>query len=309
MGWWTEITIIVEAIENKEKALKLAETIYDKETKRWHSYHSAYTISSADSFSLFYYYDRRNYAPIPLITKISKENPHYYFMILASTLDFVNGPAGIIKIVNGCLQDAYGIYRDTPNRFSILEKPEQNRYLIYKWYKSLGIESKNRAELISKFPKFPKSIGSDFFLNRIIPISDIPTFELINKNNRKYSFNWIELPKFKVEDFMNPEVVNFLNNSLILKEIEQETKELLDCSFSRAGYHTLNSIEKLLNNEFESIQQIEQELALYKFKIIEWVSNKMSSKKTEHLHFGKGAPITWLLQVKNNLSYFKFLEI
>lgn len=302
MGWWTEITIIVEQIENKEIAVNIAELVYDKEIKYWESKHISFLVPEDGSFSLYHSYDRRNYAPISVLTEISKQNPRCHFTILASTLEFVCGPAGIIRLLNGQIQDAYGIYDDTPNRFSILEKPIENRFIIYDLYKFNGVDYKSRRKLISKFPEFPKGINNDFFLNRILPIKDIDNLELTTEDHKKTKLNWIELPKFKVEDYMNPEVVDFVLNNSILKEIEQEIQEILGCSFVAFNYHTFRKIKKLLPSEFDSIKQIEQELILNKSRITDWILDKMSDKDSENIKFQKGAPVAWLLKSQNEIN-------
>ena len=71
-----------------------------------------------------------------------------YFTVVASCPDFICGPAGVVKIVNGEILDSYGFAGE---RQKILENPDPE--LIFQWFGKGGFEEEYRNLHADQHPK------------------------------------------------------------------------------------------------------------------------------------------------------------
>lgn len=167
MGWDTQIIIIAQGIEAKETAVRIAEQIFEKDSKGYGK-ESVFIVNHPD-LALYFTYERRKYAPYWVIREISNQYPEVIFTLLGSSPEFIGGPGGIIRIKNGAIIDSYGIYGENSIRLEVLESPVENMDSIYEWYKSNGPEQAYRTRFTSEFP-----LGwcEENFSEKIIPIEE-----------------------------------------------------------------------------------------------------------------------------------------
>lgn len=187
MGWDTKIIIIAESIELKEEALKIGKEIFESDSKSYGK-EAFYLIETSPNFAIYFTYERRKYAPYWIIQEISKKFPNVLFTVLGSSLEFLCGPGGIIRIQNGTINDSYGIDSENSFRQEVLFSPIENRQNIYEWFKSNGKEEKLRSNHVKEFPiKWCDGNYSE----KIIPVDEVKFKQQI-ENNRKAgkSVNW-----------------------------------------------------------------------------------------------------------------------
>src|SRR6187551_3527069 len=110
MGWDTQINILAENC--KDEYSKIARLIYEKDAKDYiHNGFSKICFKKNENTSaLFFTYERRKYLPYWIIQGISNVYKDVPFTIVASCPDFINGPAGIVKIISGEIIDSYGFF-------------------------------------------------------------------------------------------------------------------------------------------------------------------------------------------------------
>ena len=146
MGWDTQINIIVENIQNEEQ--DLAFELFQTDAKDYFhdgiSY-AKYRVADHGSKVLFFTYERRKYLPYWSIQEVSKKYPDKYFTIAASSPDFLCGPAGLVKIVNGDIIDSYGFFG---MRQDILEIPDPE--VLFQWFGKDRFEEQIRNLYIEK---------------------------------------------------------------------------------------------------------------------------------------------------------------
>jgi|GEM_PF-1159524 len=109
MGWDTQITVIAE--NTQEAYLDIARLIYEDA--------KGYVNLSYDSFIricyrqndentvLFYTFERRKYIPYWVIQEISAKYKEVEFTVLGSSPDYLAGPAGLVRISAGEINDSY----------------------------------------------------------------------------------------------------------------------------------------------------------------------------------------------------------
>lgn len=149
MGWDTQINIIVENVVNEES--KIAADLYETDAKTYwlNGIHYAKSRQLDDqSKALFFTYERRKYLPYWAVQEISLKYKDKYFTVVASCPDFIFGPAGVVKIVNGEILDSYGFAGE---RQKILENPDPE--LIFQWFGKGRFEEEYRDLHADQHPK------------------------------------------------------------------------------------------------------------------------------------------------------------
>ncbi len=318
MGWDTEIIIIAEGIESKETSLRIAEQIFDKDSKGWGK--EAYYVARVNSnYSIYYTYERRKYTPYWAIQEISKVYPSVDFTVLGDMLDFLCGPGGIIRMKNGQIIDSYGIYGENSMRHKALGSPVKEMHNIFNWFKYGGKEEEIRNEFSEEFP-FGWCEGN--YSEKIIPIDeDEIKFPFENGKEEKKQLNWEKQPTFKVvptlENYSKSlmetpqnnmkitekSFIGFIEFNSIIGEIDNEAIKLLDGEIYETGHlHLYNTTfgqhsqdRFFLEEEFKTIQDIEDTLKKYQEEIIKWGLNKLSKK--ENIKIGKGFSFKWLVHL------------
>lgn len=323
MGWDTEIIIIAESIESKESARSIGGQIFNKDSKRY-GVESFFVARINLDYTLYYTYERRKYAPYWVIQEISKVFPTVSFTLLASSPDFLCGPAGIIKIRNNKIIDSYGIWGENSVRHQIIESPIASKKFIYSWYKNIGLEEKLRNKYVNEYP-----LGwcDERYSEKIIPIDDVQLkFQIENNKKENQQINWEEQPKFQlIPDFESyakslietpQKELKITENSFlasiahnpVIREVENKILNLLqrelfdinpihlyDSSFGKYGQD-----RNFLDKKFNTIQDIEDSLMKNQDRIIDWAFKNISEEK--NLRFIKGVSFLWLIKILKEIE-------
>lgn len=161
MGWDTQNSIIVEDLQCNVKIVAM--DIFEADAKHYFHKGTAYAIYKQienGSSVLFFTYERRKYLPYWAIQEVSKKHVGAYFTILASSLNFINGPGGLVKILNGEIIDSYGFWEE---RQSILNKPDAE--LLWQWFGKHKAEALIRERYLDTNPK--RWVEDDYAANSI----------------------------------------------------------------------------------------------------------------------------------------------
>lgn len=172
MGWDTQINILAESC--KDDYLEIAHLIYEKDAKYYtDNGYSKISFRIIENISvLFFTYERRKYLPYWVIQEISSVYKDVSFTIVASCPDFINGPAGIVKIISGEIIDSYGFFGI---RKSIAEKPHAE--LILQWFGKNKREEIIRQTYLENHPQF---WCEENYMDNLIEFSEGETNELEN---------------------------------------------------------------------------------------------------------------------------------
>ena len=84
-------------------------------------------------------------------------------------LDFLCGPGGLFRIVNGKIVDSYGIWGEESLRHKIICKPNEYCYQIYDWFRFRGPENDLRIKTIQEYPL---GACNDNLVEKIIPFDE-----------------------------------------------------------------------------------------------------------------------------------------
>ena len=316
MGWDTQIIIIAENIDSIEESKNIGKQIFDKDSKRYGK-ESFYIIEEKPNFSIFYTYERRKYAPYWSIEEISKTYPNAKFTILGSMLDFLCGPGGLFKIINGNIIDSYGIWGEDSIRHKFICNPDEYKYSIYDWFTSSGREKELRIKTVQEFPL---GACNDNLVDKIIPIDESETSSIINQNELAIDrSNWFEQKLFKpiISQSEYKELRNKSKNTIINEEsfiafvaysdevskIESKVLETLngelfqvspfnlyDRTFGPRSYDL-----KLLQNEFNHLEDLENRMERSHKDIVKWAIKHLENK--EQIRITKGSSITWMINL------------
>lgn len=142
MGWDTKVTIIAENCN--ESQFDIAKSIQVRDP--W-EYPFACFKQFEGSSTLFFTYERRKYLPYWIIQEISILYENVLFTVIADCPDFICGPAGLVKIVNGQIIDSYGFLG---NRQTITVDP--NPEILLKWFGKNGYEEVIRKKYLEIYP-------------------------------------------------------------------------------------------------------------------------------------------------------------
>ncbi len=155
MGWDTQITILVEHI--REEELEIAKEIFESDAKDY--FHNGisfikYRFCEDGSKVLFFTYERRKYLPYWTMQEVSKKFSRHYFTVIASSPDFIGGPAGIVKIADGQILDSYGVFErfgDHSTTTKALENP--NPEVLFQCFGKNKLEETIRDLYLGNLPK------------------------------------------------------------------------------------------------------------------------------------------------------------
>ncbi|NIG55444.1 hypothetical protein [Chitinophaga sp. Cy-1792] len=140
MGWWTQITIIAEHLED---APAIAKYIYEEDGKKWEK--SGYTRvcyqeePGGAGQRLFYTYERRNCIPDWIIAELSTQNPTAYFTGMADSPAWLCSPGGLMRYQAGKMLDNYLFDRKRTKLITPLNETDQpndlfNPDFLYNWF-------------------------------------------------------------------------------------------------------------------------------------------------------------------------------
>lgn len=268
MGWDTNIVIMSEGIPSRQLAQKLAQEIFNEEVITWNNYGitKCYLKKSKVSlmYNLFYFYEKRKFAPIEIIKQLSKKYSNNKFTILASSPDFVAGPGGVIRIKKGEVVDSYGIQG---RRHYLLLEIEQNEHKVYNWFKSGSYETKLRIETINEYPI--KSCNERYSEN-MIPVDN----EKMDK--------FFEIPVTDENWILNtaislvPSNQDYYNDQVLMRQIKINASKLI-------GYLEHNSQAKLIEKELAQRDKIKHNID-YKLDKISRINFKLWSNKVRYLN-------------------------
>lgn len=178
MGWDTEVIIIAENIKEEQHAYRIMEAIFYDDAQHY-ELSTCYLKEESTVFSLYYHFERRKVIPYWIIEKISSDFPKVVFTALGDCPDFICGPAGWVRIINGKIKDSYGIRN---KRQSVLSKPGLFMNEIYDWFRQNGPEDIERQRLLKDFP-----IGScvDNYYSKVVPIDGTRLWRVTQKNQKE----------------------------------------------------------------------------------------------------------------------------
>jgi|JI10StandDraft_1071094.scaffolds.fasta_scaffold132203_2 hypothetical protein len=155
MGWDTQISIIVENVINEQ--VEIAKDLFNTDAKSYYQNGVSFIKYREDDngkIVLFYTYERRKYLPYWTIKEVSKKFNDQYFTVIASSPDFLCGPAGLVKIVKGDVVDSYGFterFGDMQETIKALENP--NPELLFQYFGKGKIEDTLREYYLDKQPR------------------------------------------------------------------------------------------------------------------------------------------------------------
>ena len=150
MGWDTQVGVLIEnVVEEKESVIALFLNnppliyppfkIYEKEIEE--------NIGKKQQ-ALYLSYQGRKHPPVRWFDKIASVQPNLFFTLLGSHLDFIGGPAGLIRLKAGIILDSYG-YFDRFREDCEYLSPE----MIYQWFRVDGLEESIRQNHLTEIPK------------------------------------------------------------------------------------------------------------------------------------------------------------
>ncbi|MET3028370.1 hypothetical protein ABXT06_16945 [Flavobacterium sp. UW10123] len=188
MGWDTQIIIFVENIQNEEKEIAL--DLYGSDKNFITGLFFAKSKFCSDGTkAIIFTYERRKYLPYWTIKEVSLKYTGKYFTAIASSPDFILGPAGIIKFFNGEIIDSYGFWERELVATEFLENP--NSEVLYQWFAKDKLEEQFREFYVDKQPK--KWI-EDSYRENIIEFTDEQNQKFIEIiENYKTNNDWTEI--------------------------------------------------------------------------------------------------------------------
>ncbi len=192
MGWDTQINILVENINNEE--VEISNDLYLTDAKTYWGNgvcYSKYRHQPTGEKILFFTYERRKYLPYWTIQEVSKKYAEQYFTVIGSSPDYICGPAGLVKILNGEIIDSYGFYerfRSVEQMRTILENP--NSETIYQLFGKDKIEEKIRNLYTETNPKH--WIDEKYYDN-MINFTKQEQDEIFNYINKLNDQEWTEI--------------------------------------------------------------------------------------------------------------------
>ena len=194
MGWDTQINIIVENITNEES--EIAIKIFDGDAISYFGNGSSFIKwreTENGKKILFFTYERRKYLPYWTIQEVSKQFSEKYFTVIASSPDYVGGPAGVVKVENGEIVDSYGFFERLENIsdiMKVLENPDAE--LMYQLFGKNKIEENIRESYLEKNPKC--WIEEKYYENMInFDENEKKKFAEVIENKKGISWESIEL--------------------------------------------------------------------------------------------------------------------
>lgn len=189
MGWDTQINILVEQISGTVE--EIAEDLYISDAKSYWGNGSCFAAFRGDPDehnTLFFTYERRKYLPYWSVQEVSEKYTDCYFTVVASSPDFLCGPAGIVKIQNGDITDSYGFFE----RFGSLERlrfilENPNPELLFQVFGKDKVEERLREKYLTVQPK--KWVESNYSDN-LIDYDEAQHLEIMEYVNRSYPDEW-----------------------------------------------------------------------------------------------------------------------
>lgn len=166
MGWDTQVGVLIENIaEEKESVMALFLNnpplinppfkVYEKEIEE---------SVGKKQLVLYLSYQGRKHPPVGWFDKIASIHPNLFFTLLGSHLDFIGGPAGLIRLKAGIILDSYGYF----DRFNVDEE-YLNPEMIYQWFRVDGLEESIRQNHLTEIPKCQHD---DDLVSRLISLSE-----------------------------------------------------------------------------------------------------------------------------------------
>lgn len=197
MGWDTQIIVIVENIQNEEE--KIALELYQSDASFIKGlFYAKFKLCNNMTKVLFFTYERRKYLPFWIIEDISLKYPDKYFTAIASSPDFILGPAGLIKVLNGKIIDSYGFWERELEATIFLENPIPE--VLYQWFAKDKFEEQFRELYLDKQPK---QWITNSYVENLIEFTEEQNQKFIEivENDKDFNNDWIEI---KLEKSKNP---------------------------------------------------------------------------------------------------------
>jgi hypothetical protein len=160
MGWETQIIIIAENCADTHFAI--AKLLSEKDR---YEPPKAYFQRKGDNYTLLYSYQRRKYLPYWVVQNISSIYKDALFTVIADCPNFIGGPAGLVKIVNGEIADSYGFWGKRQDVIT-----HQNPELLFKWFGENGDENLIRQKYLDVKPK---SWCQDDYVGKLIDFTEL----------------------------------------------------------------------------------------------------------------------------------------
>lgn len=194
MGWDTQINIIVENIVNEE--IEIAKHLFESDANTYFQNGISFIKYRAVETGLkvlFFTYERRKYLPYWTIQEVSKKFSDKYITVVGSSPDFICGPAGIVKILNGEIIDSYGFaerFGDISVTTNVLENPIPE--VLFQCFGKNKLEELVRETYIEKHPK--KWIDEKYYDNILeFKAEENEKFKTIVETYKDELINWTEI--------------------------------------------------------------------------------------------------------------------
>jgi len=317
MSWNTTVIIIAENIKNYKEAEDFGKQLFENDSKRF-NVEVFYIIEKESTYSAFYSYTRKKHLPQWVIDAYSKKHPSLNFTLIGSTLEFICGPAGIIRIHEGEIVDSYGIAPEDSIRKEMLKDIAINKEMIFQWYSWNGSEMQLRNKQLNQTP-----LGNcqGKYVEKLIYIEeDIVKKEV--KNHEKYIGQWQKqqsLERFPDYDTYtkslesNPlsqqllceeNMIAYILHNAIVKEIENEVLKNIPDAFTAQvnPYVTYARIAQKrtfetynFNDVFQNMGKLDDILRKEKDAIIYWGTFILKQEKYPKIF--KGIAILWYVSL------------
>jgi|GEM_PF-6178818 len=331
MSWNTTVIIIVENIKSYKEAQDFGRHIFENDSKRFDS-EVFYIIKEKSTYSVFYFYTRKKHLPLRVIDSYSKEHPSLNFTLIGSTLEYICGPAGIIRVHGGEIVDSYGISPEDSIRKEMLKDTAANKVMIFQWYSWNGSEMQLRNKQMNQIP-----LGNcqRKYVEKLIYIEeDIVKKEV--KNHEKYNEQWQKQESFErfptygayikslesnplSQQLLSEEnMIAYIKHSPIVKELENEVSKTLPDAFTAevnpyVTYARISHVRTFagynLNDVFQSIGNLDHILRKEKERIIYWGTTILKQEKYPKIY--KGLAILWYasLYLKAKSTSYKIKQL
>ena len=331
MSWNTTVIIIAENIKSYKEAQKIGKDFFENDSKRFNA-EVFYIIEKESTYSVFYYYLRKKHLPQWIINSYSKKHPSINFSLIGSTLEFICGPTGIIRIHEGEIIDSYGISPEDTIRKEMIKDIGTNKEMIFQWYRWNGSEMQLRNNQLHQNP-----LGNcqGKYVEKFIYIEENIVEAEIDKQQKNIGIwnkqeNFERFPNYESyikslesnplsQQLLSEENMSaYIKYSPIVKELENEVSKNIPDAFTAEvnPYVTYARISHErtfaaynLNDVFQNIGKLDHILRKEKERIIYWGTTILKQEKYPKIY--KGLAILWYasLYLKAKSTSYKIKQI
>lgn len=169
MGWDTQVGILIEELSDEKEAIL---SLFFADPPLIYLPIQVFERFIEQQSVLYLTYEGRKHPPVAWFDKISAIHSKPIFTLLGSHIDFLCGPAGLIKLKAGEILDSYAYF----DRFTDYEDYYHPEY-IYQWFGLPGPENHIRQNHLTQIPAC--NHDGDL-ISRLIELDDNNKLKLAN---------------------------------------------------------------------------------------------------------------------------------